>query len=135
MTLEFDLGNTQRDQFLSHAITAHRMVIGDVGLISDLTAYVNYWKERFKSGHLAEFCAVIRTNSGPKDSDPSEFYFLICDNLPEDRKLREDLNNRRLEVILEYQGLASKVHNLQRGLKFLEILSDSVGLEISFKNQ
>lgn len=44
---EFDVGDAQRDLFLSHSITQHKLVIGDVALISDLTSYVAYWKERF----------------------------------------------------------------------------------------
>jgi len=80
------------------------MVIGDVAIISDLTAYVAYWKERFRDGELTEFCNVIQTNCGPRDTEAREFYYLLCDNLPEDRKIREELNNNRLEVILEYQG-------------------------------
>ena len=52
---------------------------------------------------LTEFCSVIKTNCGPRDTEPPEFYYLLCDNLPEDRKLREKLNNDRLEIILEHQ--------------------------------
>jgi hypothetical protein len=46
---------------------------------------------------------VIKTNSGPNDLSPPEFYYLLCDSLPEDKKVREDLNNTRLEIILDYQ--------------------------------
>merc|ERR1712110_1050995 len=43
--LEFDIGSTQREIFLAHVITNHKMVIGDVDLISDLTSYVAYWRK------------------------------------------------------------------------------------------
>ena len=43
------------------------------------------------------------TNSKPTDTAPQEFFFLLSDELPEDRQLRERLNGRRLERILQYQ--------------------------------
>ena len=46
---------------------------------------------------------MIKTNCGPRDTEPPEFYYLLCDSLPEDRKIREELNNTRLEIILQYQ--------------------------------
>jgi len=100
---EFAVGSSGRDAFLSHCISLHKMVIGDVHLISDLHSYVTHWRERFKQGALTDFCAVIMTNSKPTDMAPQEFFFLLSDELPEDRQLRERLNGRRLERILQYQ--------------------------------
>ena len=82
--LEFDIGTTQkyaifgillfyvsfcRESFLAHIITKHKLVIGDVELISDLTSYVAYWRKRFleKKSDLTQFCAVIKTNSNKND--------------------------------------------------------------------
>ena len=53
---EFAVGSSGRDAFLSHCISLHKMVIGDVHLISDLESYVAHWRERFKQGALTDFC-------------------------------------------------------------------------------
>ncbi|KAM3608755.1 uncharacterized protein V6R79_004180 [Siganus canaliculatus] len=63
-----------------------------------------YWKGRFLEQPVTDFCSVIKTNStGPVEKQ--EFYFLLCDVLPEDRILRERLQQKRLEAVLEQQQL------------------------------
>jgi hypothetical protein len=46
---------------------------------------------------------VMKTNTGEHDVFDSEFYYFLCDTVPEDRQLREHLNHMRLDVILENQ--------------------------------
>ncbi|KAK7891250.1 hypothetical protein WMY93_023213 [Mugilogobius chulae] len=51
---------------------------------------------------VEDFCSVIKTNSqGP--AEKQEEYYLLCDVLPEDRVLREKLQQKRLEEVLEQQ--------------------------------
>ena len=58
--LEFNMFE-QREAFLAHSITTHKLVIGDVELISDLSSYVTYWRKRFETTkNLAQYCAVIK---------------------------------------------------------------------------
>jgi hypothetical protein len=45
---------------------------------------------------LSDFCFQISTNTGISDKGESEIYFLLSDQLPEDRELREKLNIHKL---------------------------------------
>ncbi|XP_004069426.1 zinc finger protein 277 [Oryzias latipes] len=92
----------QKDSLLKHLLLEHKLVIADVRLIANLPKYMLYWKGRFLEQPVADFCSVIKTNSaGP--ADKQEEYFLLCDVLPEDRTLREKLQQKRLEEVLEQQ--------------------------------
>ncbi|XP_068459956.1 zinc finger protein 277 isoform X2 [Clinocottus analis] len=90
------------DVLLKHLLLEHKLVIADVKLVADLPKYVSYWRHRFLQQPLTDFCSVIKTNShGP--AEKQENYFLLCDVLPEDRILREKLQQKRLEEVLEQQ--------------------------------
>lgn len=42
-------------------ITNHKLVIGEVELISDLTSYVAYWRTRFMNcKDLSRYCTIIK---------------------------------------------------------------------------
>ncbi|XP_034443398.1 zinc finger protein 277 isoform X2 [Hippoglossus hippoglossus] len=91
-----------KDLLLKHLLLQHKVVIADVKLIADLSKYLLYWKGRFLEQPITDFCSVIKTNStGPVEKQ--ENYFLLCDILPEDRLLREKLQQKRLEEVLEQQ--------------------------------
>ncbi|KAK0140423.1 Zinc finger protein 277 [Merluccius polli] len=93
---------SETDRLLKHLLLDHKMVVADVKLIADLPKYMSYWKGRFLDQPITEYCSVIKTNSeGPVEKQ--EFYFLLCDVLPEDRLLREQLQQRRLEETLDQQ--------------------------------
>uniref|UniRef100_A0A3Q1G6D6 Zinc finger protein 277 n=1 Tax=Acanthochromis polyacanthus TaxID=80966 RepID=A0A3Q1G6D6_9TELE len=92
----------QKDVLLKHLLLEHKLVIADVKLIADLPKYMLYWKGRFLEQPVKDFCSVIKTNStGPVEKQ--ENYFLLCDVLPEDQILREKLQQKRLEEVLEQQ--------------------------------
>ncbi|XP_026167258.1 zinc finger protein 277 isoform X3 [Mastacembelus armatus] len=92
----------QTDVLLKHLLLEHKLVIADVRLIADLPRYLLYWKGRFLEQPVTDFCSVIKTNStGPVEKQDE--YFLLCDILPEDRLLREKLQQKRLEEVLEQQ--------------------------------
>lgn len=92
----------QKDVLLKHLLLEHKLVIADVKLIADLPKYMLYWRGRFLEQPVTDFCSVIKTNStGPVEKQ--EDYFLLCDVLPEDRILREKLQQKRLEEVLEQQ--------------------------------
>ncbi|TRY54858.1 hypothetical protein DNTS_001812 [Danionella cerebrum] len=96
----------EKDELLKHMVLDHKLVIADVKLIADFPRYMMYWKRRFKDQPLTDFCSVIKTNSeGPIEQQ--EDYFLLCDILPEDRVLREQLQQRRLvsEDTIDSRGL------------------------------
>uniref|UniRef100_A0A8B9LAK1 C2H2-type domain-containing protein n=1 Tax=Astyanax mexicanus TaxID=7994 RepID=A0A8B9LAK1_ASTMX len=93
---------TDKDGLLKHLVLDHKLVIADIKLIADFPKYMLYWKKRFAEQPITDFCSVIKTNSeGP--AELQENYFLLCDVLPEDRILREQLQQKRLEEVLDQQ--------------------------------
>ncbi|XP_016053782.1 PREDICTED: zinc finger protein 277 [Miniopterus natalensis] len=92
----------QQDQLLKHMVIEHKIVIADVKLVADFQKYVLYWRKRFAEQPVTDFCSVIRINSTapPEEQDN---YFLLCDVLPEDRVLREELQKQKLRGLLEQQ--------------------------------
>ncbi|XP_012925757.1 zinc finger protein 277 isoform X4 [Heterocephalus glaber] len=64
--------------------------------------YILYWRKRFTEQPVTDFCSVIRINS-TAPFEEQENYLLLCDVLPEDRILREELQKQRLKEILEQQ--------------------------------
>ncbi|CAK8688679.1 unnamed protein product [Clavelina lepadiformis] len=107
-----------RDEYLCHLIVEHLLVIADVKLIADLQSYAVYWRKRFAEGSLDEFCSKIRTNTGAKDIDKSEDYYLLCDVLPEDKKLREELQLTQLKKLLLRQEFERKDETFSRMCPF-----------------
>ncbi|XP_078454979.1 zinc finger protein 277 isoform X2 [Lampetra planeri] len=87
---------------LRHMLLHHDLVVADVKLVADLPRYLLYWKKRFKEKPISEFCSVIRTNTQAAPGDQEDFH-LLCDALPEDRQLRETLQQKRLTEVLEQQ--------------------------------
>ncbi|CAM2098394.1 unnamed protein product [Caretta caretta] len=87
----------EQDQLLKHMIIEHKLVIADVKLVADFRRYILYWKKRFTEQPITDFCSVIRTNS-EAPVEEQDNYFLLCDVLPEDRLLREQLQQKRLET-------------------------------------
>ncbi|XP_066210173.1 zinc finger protein 277 isoform X2 [Saccopteryx leptura] len=83
-------------------IIEHKIVIADVKLIADFQRYILYWRRRFAEQPITDFCSVIRINS-TAPLEEQDNYFLLCDVLPEDRVLREELQKQKLEGILEQQ--------------------------------
>ncbi|CAB3385833.1 Hypothetical predicted protein [Cloeon dipterum] len=101
--LEFKMESEQK-MFLKHLFTDHRLVIGDVNQVASLKSYVKFWKARFQSGPLEEFCSVMKMDTTPDGKySKDEVYFMLSDILPEDKQLREGLQRKRLNVILERQ--------------------------------
>uniref|UniRef100_A0A8C0U6K1 Zinc finger protein 277 n=2 Tax=Cyanistes caeruleus TaxID=156563 RepID=A0A8C0U6K1_CYACU len=92
----------EQNQLLKHMIIEHKLVIADVKLVADFRSYILYWKRRFAEQPITDFCSVIRTNS-KAPLEEQDNYFLLCDVLPEDRLLREQLQQKRLKEILEQQ--------------------------------
>ncbi|XP_074921688.1 zinc finger protein 277 isoform X2 [Chelonoidis abingdonii] len=92
----------EQDQLLKHMIIEHKLVIADIKLVADFRRYILYWKKRFTEQPITDFCSVIRTNS-EAPIEEQDNYFLLCDVLPEDRLLREQLQQKRLREILEQQ--------------------------------
>ncbi|XP_073253229.1 zinc finger protein 277-like [Porites lutea] len=100
---EFPNTAGKNDAVLHHLLVEHQLVISDVAQVCDMRRYSCYWRKRFKEKPITEFCPVININSKPDDIGPKIQYFLLCDSLPEEKSLREDLQRQRLEDVLECQ--------------------------------
>lgn len=92
-----------KDDVQRHMVTEHRLVIADVLLISQFQRYLSYWKARFKEQPVEDFCSVILTNTREEDAGPKEQYYLLSDVLPEDKSLRNFLQKKTLEDVLNVQ--------------------------------
>lgn len=59
--------------------------------------YVSYWRTRLRNNVLKEFCSTVLVDI-EKDGEilKDQEYFLLSDVLPEDRQLREGLQQQRL---------------------------------------
>lgn len=59
--------------------------------------YVSYWRTRLRNNALKEFCSTVLVDI-EKDGEilKDQEYFLLSDVLPEDRQLREGLQQQRL---------------------------------------
>uniref|UniRef100_A0A6P8IY14 Zinc finger protein 277-like n=1 Tax=Actinia tenebrosa TaxID=6105 RepID=A0A6P8IY14_ACTTE len=93
----------KNDPLLHHMLNDHQLIISQVSQVCDFRRYCQHWKKRFKEEPITEFCSVININSKPSDIGPKVQYYLLCDALPEDRELREKLQQIRLEKVLESQ--------------------------------
>ena len=106
------------DEYLCHLIVEHKLVIADVKLIADLQSYAVYWKKRFAEEALEIFCSKIKTNTGATDIGESEEYYLLCDALPEDKKIREQLQFDKLKKLLLRQEFERKDESFTRTCPF-----------------
>ena len=128
------------NEYLCHLIVEHQLVIADVKLIADLQSYAVYWKKRFDEESVESFCSKIITNTGAKDVDKSEEYFLLCDALPEDKRVREQLQFDKLKKLLLRQEFERKDESFSRTCPFCKklfqgnriILFDHMNVDHSF---
>jgi len=94
----------EKSPLLAHLLAQHKIVIADVDKIADFNRYIRYWKAKFSTmDEITQYCVVINSNTGAKDKDPSEKYYLLTDFLPEDQTLRKQLNTEKLCKILDEQ--------------------------------
>ncbi len=119
---KFTISNEREEKtYLAHLVAIHKLVISDVSLIGDLKKYLAYWRDRLRTLKLDDVCFTITTNTGPSD-DPAkaENFYLLSDNLPEDRQLREGLNIFKLEKALSQQERERNDHSYERECLFCE---------------
>jgi len=101
----FEVNVSEDDLIFKHLLKEHKLVIADCKKIPDIPKYLAYWRERFKHKEIQELCVGIKTNSKETDIEPSELYYLLCDVLPEDKVLREQLQQSKLVAALSQQQL------------------------------
>ncbi|KAI1289837.1 Zinc finger protein [Halotydeus destructor] len=90
----------------SHLVKEHSLVIANFHDVVDVGRYLRYWKDKFVTMPITEYCSIIKTNCGQDDLEQSEDYYILSpDVLPEDNKLRQQLSIDRLSRVLADQEL------------------------------
>jgi len=90
----------EQSKLLEHLFKDHNFVIGDIEKIADLQSYLRFWYSKFDTGVdtqqlLQEYTSTI--------SSQEKSYYLLSDILPEDRKIRDELQRKRLDSLIEIQ--------------------------------
>ncbi|XP_032685369.1 zinc finger protein 277 [Odontomachus brunneus] len=110
---------TNETDFLRHLYMMHRLVIGDVWKIASLKSYIHYWSIKFKEAPLTTYCTTLLMDCTP-DGKPSknEHYFLLSDCLLEDKTLRCEIQQAKLELALMQQEVEREDTSFKRGCMF-----------------
>jgi len=106
-------------EFLKHLLLDHKFVIADVNLIGNFPAYIRYWKHKFRTNNVSEYCTLMRAKvqlNGNAEEE-QEFNFL-SDVHAEDKELRKKLQHERLEFVLSVQEEERKNIGFDRGCLF-----------------
>ncbi|KAG1680900.1 Zinc finger protein 277 [Nymphon striatum] len=101
---EFSLEVNVND-YLKHLFETHKIVISNHKTIAYLDLYLEFWQEKLSVENLSQFCSVINTNQGSEDIGKQDQYYLLSEKLPEDREIREKLQKKKLDYVLEYQKM------------------------------
>lgn len=126
----------KQQELLRHLFEDHKLVIGDVNMVSDLPAYLAYWKSKFASEPLTNFCTVMKVDEeskkageGVKAADSScrqqQDYFFLSDVLAEDKELRLHLQMTKLQQVLDLQEKERKAADFHRSCLFCRSILDS----------
>lgn len=115
---------SSEQQFLTHLFMEHRLVIADVNDVADLKDYMKYWKLRFKDQNLPYFCTTMLLDNKPDGTkSKNEEYFLLSDVLPEDKELRQNLRQNKLETLLERHAFEREDKNYSKECLFCRHVS------------
>ncbi|KAJ8664215.1 hypothetical protein QAD02_005252 [Eretmocerus hayati] len=114
---------TQEESFLTHLFNEHRLVIGDVDKIASLKSYIRYWRLRLRGDSLTTFCTTLTMDQASLESadhilHPGEQYYLLSDVLKEDKVLRDEIKQAKLEWILSEQVKERTDPSFKRGCIF-----------------
>ena len=114
----------EEKNFLRHITLEHRFIIGRVELVSDLPTYIAYWRNKFAMTNvtITDYCTVIRTKMEGEEVEKD--YFLLSDNLTEDKELRMHLQLKRLEHVVEVQEKERNNVNFRRNCFFCRSIFD-----------
>ncbi|XP_050347792.1 zinc finger protein 277 [Nymphalis io] len=128
----FSLPSSEK-QFLTHLFMEHRLVIADVNEIADFRSYMKYWKQRFKDQNLPYYCTTMLLDNKPDGTkSKNEEYFLLSDVLPEDKEVRENIRQSKLEFLLERHTFEREDKNYSKECLFCRYVSN--GTRASYLN-
>ncbi|XP_060818823.1 zinc finger protein 277 [Bombus pascuorum] len=118
-------------ELLSHLFEKHRLVIGDVWNIASLKSYIHYWSVKFKEEPLTKFCTTMLMDCTPAgEPSKNEKYYLLSDCISEDKTLRDEIHQAKLEWVLSEQARERKDTNFNRGCMFCR--TEFSGLRITY---
>lgn len=111
-------------QLLTHLFMKHRLVVSDVNQIADLNSYLRYWRLRFKDESLGFFCTTMLLDNKPDGTkSKDEEYYLLSDVLPEEKELRSNLQQEKLEKLLERHQFEREDSNYERECLYCRFVS------------
>jgi len=115
---------TEKVDFLRHLTLEHRFIIGSVEMVSDLPSYIAYWRNKYSlpKVKITDYCTVIRTKMEGETEETD--YFLLSDNLTEDKELRMHLQLKRLEHVVAVQEKERNNANFRRNCFFCRTVFD-----------
>ncbi|EFA76405.1 C2H2-type zinc finger-containing protein [Heterostelium album PN500] len=87
---------------LEHLFNSHKIVIGEVNHIANLSAYLGHWRKLMADKPLTTYTSMIQAQSDGPDAEPTSYY-LLSDIVPEDQALRRNLQTERLAFVLDQQ--------------------------------
>nr|XP_013189711.1 unnamed protein product [Amyelois transitella] len=117
-------------QLLTHLFMKHRLVIADMNQIADIGAYLKYWKLRFADQNVPYFCTTMLLDKKPDGTiSLNEEYYLLSDILPEDKELRMNLQQAKLEKLLERHQFEREDKNYTRECLFCRFKSTSTRVD------
>eukprot|EP00698_Gefionella_okellyi_P019203 TRINITY_DN5859_c0_g1_i1.p1 TRINITY_DN5859_c0_g1~~TRINITY_DN5859_c0_g1_i1.p1 ORF type:complete len:413 (-),score=108.05 TRINITY_DN5859_c0_g1_i1:340-1578(-) len=105
---------------LRHLVLGHKLVIGDVDKVADLAKYLMYYRERLLQHDIREFVTVIHTRTSV--DGPPDVYHLLADALPEDKLLREELSQQRLQKMIAVQQRERSDSHFARKCLFCKLM-------------
>lgn len=110
-----EIFNVMEDEqpILHHLSTKHKFVIGNVEQVADLRQYILYWG-KLRCLDLRDYCVIFNTNSEPGAKEMSETFYLLCNKLPEDNRLRMTLRQIKLKYLVEQKEKERNDRNFSR---------------------
>ncbi|CAB3397731.1 unnamed protein product [Caenorhabditis bovis] len=98
----FDLPD-QIPKFADHLLKEHKIVVSEMHLIVDPKRYIEHWRQRFVKESIDQVFPRIEPSEGENYYGETDYYYLMSENVAEDRTLRQRLAMRRLEEALSCQ--------------------------------
>lgn len=97
-------------------------MIRSLKYFNDTVRYISYWKVRLTNGDLKDFCStvIVDVEKGGKVLKDQEYY-LLSDVLPEDKQLRDGLQMKRLEWVIEQQMKEREDNKFTKGCLFCRL--------------
>lgn len=93
----------EQETFVVHLLEKHQFMVDKPRSITDFASYINYWRHKFENAPISDVCSILTSKVKQKGEPEKDVdFFMLSDLLQEDRELRIQLQQRRLEDVLEF---------------------------------